>query len=67
MSPGERAKVEVEAIANGFLVREVKDADHCGIYGDWLFYPTLEAVERELVIRFRAAMALTTETGKADF
>lgn len=59
--------VEVEAIANGFLVRERKSEGYRGVVSPALFYPTMDAVERELVIRLRAAAALDASKGGEDF
>lgn len=58
MNIGDKISVQVEAIANGFLVREERRSDYRGTTGPKLFYPSMEMVERELTVRMRAAAAL---------
>lgn len=71
LEAGQRASVSVRAIANGFLVVEEKHdgQSYSCSESQPLFYPTLEGVERELVTRFRAALALeiASDSGEAPF
>lgn len=65
----DNVSIQVERIANGFLVQERRSAPGEWLSGERLFYPTMDLVERELVIRLRAAQALTPETSipESDF
>lgn len=66
MQAGEAITIRVSAIANGFLVTEERaDGNYRSGRSEALFSPTIEAVERELVIRFRAAQSI--EPKEDDF
>lgn len=71
LTSGQRATVSVRAIANGFIVVEEKHdgQSYSSAESEPLFYPTMEGVERELVTRFRAAIALevASDSGEAPF
>jgi hypothetical protein len=58
MKIGDKISVTVEAIANGFLVREERRSGYRGTTGTKLFYPSMKVVERELTTRMRAAAEL---------
>lgn len=63
----DRIEVTVERIANGFLVRESKQKDYSTAYSERLFYPSMESVERELLVRLRAATTLDMSKAEDSF
>jgi hypothetical protein len=60
-------EVTVERIANGFLVTERKRANYATAASERLFYPNMETIERELVIRLRAAATLDMKKAEENF
>lgn len=63
----DRISVQVRRIANGFVVREEKSNDYRTAYGEELFYPTMEAVEREFVIRLKVAATMDMASAGEQF